>query len=137
MIDYVGMLREFHEKYRHHINSMPTGYVNDATKKLRIKLMTEELKETIEALDVRDIYELSDGLADLLYVVFGTAVSYNIPIDEIFTEVHRSNMTKDGPNNEYGKTLKGPNWEPPRIKEIIDRHLAKYQEPRTARGSLD
>jgi NTP pyrophosphatase (non-canonical NTP hydrolase) len=126
MIDYVGMLVEFHTKYRHHINSMPTGYVSPFVRDLRLKLMHEELSELEEGLNTNDIVKIADGIADLLYVVFGTAVSYNIPIEEIFAEVHRSNMTKTGPTNDFGKTLKGAEWEPPNIREILAKRLEKY-----------
>lgn len=141
------MLKEFHEKYGHHINSMPTAYTSSFVRELRLKLMYEELRETETALGQANLEKLLDGLADLLYVVFGTAVSYGLAplLEEVFTEVHRSNMTKGGPTNEYGKTLKGDSWEPPKIKEIIKRHMDKYHhmseyfpiEPRTAKGSLD
>lgn len=142
MIDYVGMLTEFHEKYQHHINSMPTSVVNKDIKKLRLKLIEEEFAEVEEALEEKHLVKLADGLADLLYVVFGTAVSYGLgPImDEIFAEVHRSNMTKSMEKDTKsikGKTLKGDDWEPPQIREIISKHLDKFKEPRTAAGSLD
>lgn len=130
MIDYMGMLKEFHEKFGHHINSMPTSYVSEEIKELRVKLMQEELDEVKEALEVKDIVDLADGLADLLYVVFGTALSYNIPIEDVFAEVHRSNMTKSMEKDTKaikGKTLKGPNFEPPRIASIIQLHLNKYE----------
>lgn len=121
IIDYMAMLKEFHEKYGHHIESTPVAAVNDKTKKLRLKLMWEELDEVEDALEYRNLELLADGLADLLYVVFGTAVSYGIPINEIFAEVHRSNMTKSIKKNEYGKTIKGENWEPPNIKRILEK----------------
>ena len=138
MIDYIGMLREFHEKYGHSISnkkfdgdkypSFPTDLV-----KLREKLITEEAKEfkdwSYENYDTSDttpinIIEIADALADLLYVVFGTALSYGIPIEEVFKEVHRSNMTKSMEKDEKsikGKTIKGPNWEPPKIREILEK----------------
>src|SRR2546429_6004229 len=34
--------------------------------------------------------------SDLLYVVYGTAVSYGIDMNPVFREVHRSNMSKVG-----------------------------------------
>lgn len=124
-VSYVALLTDFHEKYRHHINSMPTGHVSVGVRGLRARLMKEELQELLDAMDANDVVEIADGIADLLYVTIGTAVSYGLgPIlDVIFMEVHDSNMTKDGPNNEFGKTQKGPNWRPPDIKSIIDRRL--------------
>jgi len=60
----------------------------------RVHLMVEELSEVIEALASQDELKLAKELADLRYVVDGTAVTYNIPIEMAFMEVHRSNMTK-------------------------------------------
>lgn len=126
--DYSGMLKEFHKKFNHHIEEHPTSVVPDNVFELRVKLMREELNETIAAMVDENLVEIADGLADLLYVVFGTAISYGIPIDEIFTEVHRSNMTKSMLKDEKsikGKTLKGENWEPPRIHDILKHHITQ------------
>jgi predicted HAD superfamily Cof-like phosphohydrolase len=54
---------------------------------------------------------LAKELADLLYVVYGTADLLEIPLEAVFAEVHRSNMSKIGPNGEVirredGKILK-------------------------------
>lgn len=116
------MLHEFHYKFGHHTELTPKANVGERVKDLRIKLMREELQEVEEALDLGDLIGLADGLADLLYVVFGTAISYGIPIDKVFEEVHRSNMTKSMLKDEKGikgKTLKGPDYDPPKLKEIL------------------
>jgi predicted HAD superfamily Cof-like phosphohydrolase len=86
--------------------------------------MTEELQELLDAMHSEDAVAIADGLADLLYVVFGTAVAYGIPMDEVFVEVHRSNMTKLDPDGqpivgEGGKRLKGPGYVPPNIQPLI------------------
>ena len=62
-------------------------------------------------------------LADLLYVVYGTAVSLGIPIDDVFCEVHTSNMSKLDDNGkpiyrEDGKVLKGPHYFQPNLEFI-------------------
>lgn len=66
--------------------------------------------------------KLAKELADLLYVVYGTADSFGIPIDEVFAEVHASNMSKlvDGKpvKREDGKVLKGPNYKPPDLSFV-------------------
>lgn len=115
MIDYLGMVKEFHEKYNHHIgkfNEHPPVYVQA----LRVNLIEEEAREFADAYNKIDI---ADAIADLLYVTFGAALAYGIPIEEIFTEVHRSNMTKSIKTNIIGKTIKGPDWEPPNIEGIL------------------
>ena len=143
MIDYLGMVKEFHKKYGHHTINSP-GRPLDEIVELRHKLITEEAIEFYDASDMllntldtplsneRYIIEIADAIADLLYVVFGAALAYGIPIERVFAEVHRSNMTKSTEKNVHGKTIKGDAYEPPRIKEVLF-----VKEPRTAAGSLD
>lgn len=89
--------------------------------KLRLSLLREELKETEVAMRKGDLVQIADGLADLLYVTIGTALEYGIPIDRVFAEVHRSNMTKVDPKTgkvrkrRDGKILKPKTWRPPDI----------------------
>jgi predicted HAD superfamily Cof-like phosphohydrolase len=49
---------------------------------LRIGLIAEELSETLAALRSQKTNEVADGLADLLYVTYGTAVSYGVPVSD-------------------------------------------------------
>ena len=60
----------------------------------RAHLMLEELSEVLMALAERDEVSLADGLTDLSYVVQGTLISYGLPGQALFEEVHSSNMTK-------------------------------------------
>lgn len=87
----------------------------------RASLILEEAGEVGHALATANLVELADGLADLLYVVFGTAVAYDIPIEKIFDEVHRSNMTKNVSSEALvkGKLSKGPGYSPPDIAGIL------------------
>lgn len=89
----------------------------------RIRLIEEELQEFRTAILENNIYGISDALADILYVVFGAAVTYGLPIDSIFEEVHRSNMTKEKirvEGNEH-KVGKGASYSPPRLRILIDQ----------------
>lgn len=90
---------------------------------LRANLIHEEAIETVNAIKNGDLVEAIDGMCDLLYVVFGTAVSFGIDLEPFFNEVHRTNMLKTtGPIREDGKRLKPEGWQPPRIKEMLDEH---------------
>ena len=95
-----------------------------ATRDLRKKLLAEEYTEYTTAEAEDDIVEIADALADLIYIACGTAVAYGIPLDRVFAEVHRSNMSKLGENGrpiyrDDGKVLKGPTYSPPNIKTIL------------------
>ena len=122
MIDYLGMVRQFHEKYGHLILNKPRIPMI-ATVVLRRKLIEEEAKEFDHAASIGDLIEIADALGDLLVVIYGTALSFGIPIEAVFTEIHRSNMTKSTEKNEYGKTIKGENYEPPDIKKILEEAM--------------
>lgn len=84
----------------------------------RSSLIREETEEALEALASGSLVEISKELADILYVVFGTAVSLGIDLEEIFYIVHNSNMEKlsDIERREDGKILKGKNYKNPREK---------------------
>ena len=92
--------------------------------KLRIDLIQEELDELKEAIDNRDIVEVADALTDILYVTYGAGHSFGINLDDCFSEVQRSNMSKLDENgkpvfNDNGKVLKGPNYFKPDLKKYI------------------
>ena len=112
------MVREFHKAYGVDAPDAPTELAYKR-QKLRFSLIEEEFREYREAVEQPDNMEhAAKELADLLYVVLGTAVEHGIHrFDEVFAEVHRSNMSKLGENGrpvyrEDGKVLKGPNYRP-------------------------
>lgn len=124
---------EFHKAGGHVINSLPT-LVDSKTISLRRRLISEEAEELFEAMESGDLVLVDDALADLLYVVYGTAVSFGIDMQPISDEVHRSNMTKFSTAGAYettcdetgkslkdegGKTLKPPCYEPPQLAAIL------------------
>lgn len=115
---------EFHKKYGHYVADHPTTNVPTEVTVLRRKLIFEELDELMEGLALGNLREIADGAADLIYVVVGTCISYGIPIDRIFDEVHRSNMTKTPSKAENGekygtKTPKGPDYVAPDVEGIL------------------
>lgn len=123
---YEEAVRKFHEKFGHFSSQVPDANIPDTVKVLRLRLLMEELGELSEAIHTNNLVEIADGLADLIYVAVGCAVAYGIPIDQVFAEVHRSNMTKSGhkpnvPGEKYaaGKTGKGEGYEPPVIAPIL------------------
>jgi predicted HAD superfamily Cof-like phosphohydrolase len=91
---------------------------------LREKLLEEEFNEYMRAELDDDLVEIADALADLIYIACGTAVSYGIPLDDVFEEVHASNMAKlvDGKviRRADGKVQKPEGWQPPDIKRILN-----------------
>jgi predicted HAD superfamily Cof-like phosphohydrolase len=120
------MVLEFHNKYGHLVKEYPTVDVPDNVKDLRAKLIEEEWSELSSGLEQDDLVEIADGIADLIYVLVGTAISYGIPIDRVFQEVHNSNMTKTASKayegQKYGEVNpKGPDFRRPQIWDILFR----------------
>lgn len=128
-VDYLGMVREFHEKYNHHTQDKP-GIPPNNVVDLRMILIDEERFEYhVESVNLitkksDNLIEIADAIGDLLYVVFGAALAFGIPIAEVFAEIHRSNMTKSTEKNEFGKSIKG-DYSPADIKSILEKYHAE------------
>jgi predicted HAD superfamily Cof-like phosphohydrolase len=124
-IDPLAALRESHVVQQLPTNEVPTLDVPESVKQLRCALIEEEAAEFRAAVESGDLIGLADAIADLLYVVYGAALTFGIPVLEVFAEVHRSNMTKLDDNGlpvyrEDGKVLKGPNFSPPDLVPILE-----------------
>jgi predicted HAD superfamily Cof-like phosphohydrolase len=74
------MVREFHKLNGNAIAAEPTMKLAA----LRTRCIAEELVETYIALQENNVIEAADGLTDLLYVIAGTAVSYNTKFSDCF-----------------------------------------------------
>ena len=112
------------------ITSLETGDLLE----MRMDLIEEEALEVAEELpgfftdrtrEAIDKAAFTKELADLLYVTYGMAVTFGLPIDEVFERVHRSNMSKLGPDGkplyrDDGKVLKGRNYQPPKLDDLFD-----------------
>jgi predicted HAD superfamily Cof-like phosphohydrolase len=125
-MEAVEMVRAFHRAAGAHVAEEPTLDVPGEVRELRLRLISEELDELRAALEGGDLVGVADAIADLLYVVYGAAVTFGIPIDEVFAEVHRANLAKldarSGPvERDDGKLLKPDDWMPPDIGAILAR----------------
>jgi hypothetical protein len=77
---------------------------------------------------VTDMVECADALADIIYASATAAEAHGFPTDKLLEEVHRSNMTKLGPEGKalrdaYGKVMKGPIYSPPNIAKVLGDNL--------------
>ena len=122
-------VKEFMTVFGQEVKEEPK-FPNDNTVNARIDLIHEEfdeLKQAIYSDEARNegtLVAIADALTDILYVTYGMAHSFGIDIDECFRTVHVSNMSKldeDGKPiyRDDGKVLKGPNYRPPNLKEIM------------------
>ena len=113
------------------IMSQSVGTYTPAVADNQLTLITEEYKELIEALDDCAAYVQNPRarvhalkeLADLVYVAFQLAAACGWELDEALDRVHQSNLSKlvDGKplKREDGKVLKGPNYKPPYLEDLV------------------
>ncbi len=113
------MVAEFHRKFEIVLSDVP-ALPDAATRDLRVRLIEEEFSELKEALVKQDLVGIAKELADLLYVVYGTAVSYGIDMGPVFREVHRSNLSKvGGYKRADGKWVKPPTYSPAQLEPVL------------------
>ena len=99
--------------------------------KLQKTLISEEYTELLAALylasdDLRNKRAREEALkelADLVYVCYQLAAAVGWDLDEALDRVQASNMSKlvDGRpiRREDGKILKGPNYQPPNLIDLV------------------
>lgn len=119
----------FHESFGLPRQAMPnTADVTPGLADLRVRLQREETDELANAVAVGDLVGIADALADLVYVAYGTAITYGIDLDAVLAEVHRSNMSKLDPDGrpvmrEDGKVLKSRWYTPPDVEGVLKQQL--------------
>ena len=129
-MSYFSDVGDFHRKFDLPVGGngeLPT-VISDKTFLFRYQFLQEELQELLKAHRSRDLVEVADALADLVYVALGTAHMYHIPLDEVWNEVQRSNMKKEranGPGDVRSKrgsaldVVKPHDWTPPDIAGVM------------------
>jgi predicted HAD superfamily Cof-like phosphohydrolase len=131
MRDEQAMVEEFHHKFGIAAQGTPID-LGEETKRLRVRLIQEEFDELKESMAGGDLAAVAKEMADLLYVVYGTAVSYGIDMDPVFREVHRSNMSKvGGYKREDGKWVKPATYSPADIEPILAEQRQAQSEVRS------
>ena len=126
----LDLVTEFHRTYKlnigNKISAQINAKVNGDKDLLRYELMKEENDEYREAILEDDVVSVADALGDMLYILCGTIIEHGMQniIEEVFEEIHRSNMSKlDKDGNpiyrEDGKVMKGPDYFKPNIEKIL------------------
>lgn len=120
-------VKDFHEKFKVNINVPFTEEEVD----FRLTLLHEEYEELFEEFyedalssfpnpNSLDRQNITKELADIIYVTVGMAVTFGLPLEEVFKRTHESNMTKTGDKREDGKILKGEDYVPPALGDLFD-----------------
>lgn len=117
--EIMGLVAEFHRAF-----DSPMGDRDNLERPyLRIKLISEETRELIDAmLDGRRSWVIKE-MADLAYVLYGAALTFGIDLDEAVRRIHQSNMTKLDDNGdpiyrEDGKVLKSSLYQEPDLSDL-------------------
>lgn len=120
----IEKVKEFHNAFR--VEDTQNFKKNRDIFKLRYELMKEENDEYVQACVMGDEVEIADALGDKLYILIGTIIAHGLEdkIEDIFNEIHASNMSKLGEDGkpiyrEDGKILKGPNFFRPNLTKIL------------------
>lgn len=119
------MVKDWHRKFGVLVNEKPK-MIDGEAQRLRASLILEEFQEFEEACSAGDVVKIADALGDLLYVVYGSAVSFGIDLEPVFDEIHRSNMSKGDPEvikAPNGKVLRNKNYSPPDLASLILKQI--------------
>jgi predicted HAD superfamily Cof-like phosphohydrolase len=125
MKKFINMVAEFHTAFN---MPDPQDYkqLTQEEYELRHRLLEEENNEYLEACGHDDLVGIADALGDQLYIIYGTILKHGLQdrIEEVFAEIHRSNMSKLDENGkpilrEDGKILKGKNYFKPDIIKVL------------------
>ncbi|MBK9413130.1 MAG: nucleoside triphosphate pyrophosphohydrolase family protein [Bacteroidetes bacterium] len=128
MIEKINKVKEFHETFGLEFHETPNSNVSDRIVDLRHRLMQEENDEYLEACKEGNLTLIADALGDKMYILFGTIIAHGLQhkIEEVFDEIHRSNMSKLDDNGkpiyrEDGKIMKSENYFLPDIKSVLEK----------------
>lgn len=125
MKNQLKKVEQFHFAFSE-INGVIPMLLPERTYELRHKLMAEENDEYLQACKEDDKVGIADALGDQLYILCGTILKHGLQnvIEDVFDEIHRSNMSKLGEDEkpifrEDGKILKGPDYFKPDISKFL------------------
>lgn len=151
---------QFHYKFGLPIaRDTAPGFPDEGVIRFRMAFLLEELSEFAEAcgmirlsLQLKSMQQLihqyavdptnqnleagADALADLKYVLDGTAHMFGIPLNEVFAEVQRANMTKVRASSADDErsvrkhsldVVKPRDFVAPNHAPILERHAARFR----------
>lgn len=117
MFDPLKKVEAFHKKFQVPIADKPTLLSSDR-QTLRYQMIKEEVEEYKAEVETKNLENIAKELADILYTTYGTILEHGLQdkFAEIFTEVHRSNMTK---KYHPQKIQKGENFSKANLEGIL------------------
>ncbi len=141
-------LREQAEEFRQTYNQdmfdglTQCGFLKLRTLAMQTGLIEEESREFLDAVDalILDPHKTSarvnllKELADLVFVCYQFAATYNLDLDEAMHRIYESNLSKlDEAGNpifrDDGKVLKGPTYKPPFLEDLVVQKQGPMERP--------
>lgn len=118
MNSQLELVKEFHLKFKAPVLSYPKAEIKQRAN-LRYNLMKEEVDEYIKGVEKNDIENIAKELADILYTVYGTILEHGLQniMNDIFEEVHNSQMSKDYSPD---KMIKGEKYKKANLKQFFN-----------------
>jgi predicted HAD superfamily Cof-like phosphohydrolase len=120
---------DYNEKTAHDVifnNITPPEDKEEYIEILTFKVLPVFLADVYKNMAENNHRNLSVGICFVEYILLKIADLYGFPVEELFNEVHRSNMSKlhNGVvvKNELGKVVKSPDYSPADIKGILEKN---------------
>lgn len=120
-------IADFHRRFALKPLAKP-GFLDDDGMMFRVKFLREEVEELVTAWGKKDLPDAADALVDVVYVALGTMYLMGLPLDALWDEVQRANMTKvragNADESKRGSVLdvvKPPGWIAPDIAGVLRR----------------
>ncbi len=112
------LVKEFQFKFSVPVLEKPSLIPKDRSD-FRHKIMAAEVEEYLKAVEENDLPNIAKELADVLYTVYGTILEHGLQdiMEEVFEEVHASNMSKDA--HQY-KMVKGKNYFEANVEKFFE-----------------
>ncbi len=131
IVGLADLVREFHEKFGLPLADMPCR-ISTSLAWQRHRMLTSEIRELQDAVAEGELPGIAHELADCVYVLYGTALTYGIDLAAVLAEVHASNMTKLGDDGKPiivdGKVQKGPRYRKPDVAGVLARQQPRVPE---------
>ncbi len=122
----IGAVRDWLAAAGLPVHEHPTLDVPSKDREMACALIEEEAAEFRAAVEASDLVEIADAVADLIWVVLEAGITFGIPIEDVFAEVRRSNLTKietgEPVVNANGKIVAGPTFSAPDLLPILAAH---------------
>lgn len=90
-------------------------------------LLREDFAAYQRAEESGDLQQIQFAICHFMVEIYGIARQQSVPINAVFREIHRSNMSKLMPDGSVlrradGKVMKGTLYSPPNIAKVLAEH---------------